>query len=120
MEDDSAPPTAGLDDILELHISVGPNAHLSDGVAGGEIRDDGDIYWPGGVNNDVFPWRAGSGEDFYDGGIGIDTINYATTILGIAADLAGPASGPEIGNDWLLDIENVIGGNGNDQIRGIF
>ncbi len=118
--DDYAQPTAGFDDILELHISAGANAIIGDGIALGEIRDDGDKYWQGDAGNNEFNWRAGAGEDFYDGDAGIDTLNYASTKLGIVVDLSGgiDTSGPEIGNDFLIDIENVIGGSGNDRIVG--
>ena len=44
---------------------------------------------------------------------------YSSATQGITVDLAaGTASGPEIGNDTLISIENVVGGSGNDIIHG--
>src|SRR5262245_32522225 len=48
-----------------------------------------------------------------------DTVDYSWTTQGVTVDLtAGTATGPEIGNQTLVGIRNVIGGSGNDFIVG--
>ena len=48
-----------------------------------------------------------------------DTITFASATDDVTVDLsAGTASGSEIGSDTLTEIENVIGGAGNDTITG--
>jgi Ca2+-binding RTX toxin-like protein len=48
-----------------------------------------------------------------------DTADYSWTTQGVTVDLAaGTASGPEIGNQTLVGIVNVIGGSGDDVILG--
>lgn len=62
----------------------------------------------------------GPGDDILNGGDGIDTVDYSSATQAITVNLAtGQASGgPAIGNDTLIDIENVIGGQGSDTIIG--
>lgn len=60
-----------------------------------------------------------NGDDYYDGGPGIDTVSYAGARQPVSVNLAqGRASGPNIGNDTLVNIEDVVGGGGNDRIVG--
>ncbi|MEK7266017.1 MAG: Calx-beta domain-containing protein, partial [Pseudomonadota bacterium] len=71
------------------------------------------VYGGGG-----FDWLvggSGEGDDYYDGGPDIDTVDFSSTSLGILVDLSelgDQASGPEIGVDQLVSIENVVGGTG--------
>jgi len=74
----------------------------------------------GGDGNDVL--RGGDGNDVLDGGDGIDTADYSDKVGDIDVTLAGDvlsyvsvASAPE---DSLINIENVIGGAGNDTLGG--
>src|SRR4029077_1755491 len=61
----------------------------------------------------------GAGNATLNGGAGTDTADYSSATQGISVDLAaGTASGPEIGNDTLIGIENVVGGSGNDTLLG--
>ncbi len=61
----------------------------------------------------------GAGYDLYNGGSGVDTIVFPSTSLGVIVDLeAGSADGVEIDEDVLIEIENVVGGTGNDSIAG--
>lgn len=63
----------------------------------------------------------GDGDDFYDGGAGNDTVDYAVLPGGATitlTDAGGTATGPGVGNDGFLSIENVIGTQGSDEIRG--
>lgn len=65
----------------------------------------------------------GEGDDYYDGGEGDDTVWYTSTSQGILVNLAAlvdHATGVEIDTDQLFNIENIIGGSGNDTIAGNF
>ncbi|MCB1490236.1 MAG: M10 family metallopeptidase C-terminal domain-containing protein [Rhodobiaceae bacterium] len=82
----------------------GPWPHITD--IGGTPDDKGDVF---------------DGDDKYDGGTGIDTVDYAGTKAGIYVDLslsADQGTGTEIGIDQITNIENVIGGDGIDTLRG--
>ena len=73
-----------------------------------------------GLNNDII--RGGIGADFMDGGVGIDTASYEGDTLGVRVSLNrgkgyGPLSG-EANGDTLVNIENLIGGSGNDRLFG--
>jgi Ca2+-binding RTX toxin-like protein len=74
----------------------------------------------GGGGDDLFIGGSGQGNDLLDGGAGIDTVKYSSATQSITVNLTtGAASGdPAIGNDTLVDIENVIGGQGSDTIIG--
>lgn len=79
------------------------------------------IYGLGG--NDLLIAGHGGGNDLIDGGADGDTVRYASTTLGVTVDLefgfASDATGVNvIGTDTLVNIENVIGGSGNDTIVG--
>ncbi|MCW0180337.1 MAG: hypothetical protein OJI70_01095 [Zavarzinia sp.] len=61
----------------------------------------------------------GSGGDILDGGEGQDTASFAGGLRGVVVDLlTGTATGPSLGNDTLIRIENVIGTAGDDDISG--
>ncbi|WP_455273808.1 cadherin-like domain-containing protein [Rhizobium herbae] len=88
-------------------------------LAGG----DGDDRIDGGSGNDGFVVLVATapnendGNDVCQGGAGLDTYDASTTILGVVIDLdQGIASGQEIGNDTLIQIEAATGGAGNDII----
>ena len=73
----------------------------------------------GGAGNDFLVGGSGEGNDLYDGGEDIDTVSYVSATQGITVDLdAGTASGAEIDNDIIVNVENIIGGSGGDTIRG--
>lgn len=95
----------------------------SDSLGGG----DGNDLLQGGAGNDLFFGSAvegvgsGLGNDTYEGGSGIDTLSYSTTTAGIAVDLTltvGQVNGSEIGLDTLFEIDNIVGGLGNDIMVG--
>ena len=67
--------------------------------------------------NDVVLASADAADDRLDGGSGTDTIDYSSAEQNLALDLAtGHASGADIGNDAIVEFENVIGGAGDDTI----
>jgi Ca2+-binding RTX toxin-like protein len=60
----------------------------------------------------------GLGDDYLDGGAGTDTVTYAGQTGSVIASLvAGTATGAD-GNDRFINVENLIGGNGNDTLTG--
>ncbi len=72
-------------------------------------------------NNVSNQLMGGAGDDVIDGKDGTDYAIYdsLTETAAVTVDLAlGRATGPDIGTDTLLNIENVVGGRGNDIIRG--
>lgn len=87
----------------------------NDILIGGSGRDTAD----GGEGDDVFRVAVGDGDDSFRGGGGIDTYDASVAQRAVAVDLsAGTASGQEIGNDSLIDVENVIMGSGDDDVIG--
>lgn len=93
-----------------------------DALFGGEGNDqlsggDGDDDLYGFTGNDLL--MGGAGDDQLDGGDGLDSVSYSDTTAGVSVDLTtNLVTGSEIGIDELIDIENVIGGLGNDTMLG--
>ncbi len=80
---------------------------------------DGSDWLEGGDGFDQFIAGSGAGDDVYIGGNDTDTISYESTQAGVTVNLGTTyASGPEIGNDRVFDVENVLGGAGNDTLVG--
>lgn len=92
---------------------------------------DGDDTVNGDAGNDVFIGGAtdsaiavnssGGGTDTFDGGTGFDTASYSTTLDGINVDLrlsSGQVTGTEVGTDTLINIDNIVGGLGDDTMTG--
>ena len=70
----------------------------------------------GGAGDDLL--LGGLGNDTLTGGAGIDTASYETATAAVTVNLVtGKATGGA-GSDTLAQIENVIGGAGNDVITG--
>ena len=79
----------------------------------------------GGTGNDTLSGAAGNdtliggtGNDSLDGGDGVDTVSYAGTATAVTVNLATGAATGGAGSDALANIENVIGGSGNDTLTG--
>jgi len=71
----------------------------------------------GGLGNDVLV--ANSGADVLVGGGGVDTANYKLSNAGISIDIFNnTASGGFAAGDTLTGIQNVVGTNSDDTIRG--
>jgi Ca2+-binding RTX toxin-like protein len=73
----------------------------------------------GGSRSETF--KPGEGDDFIDGGAGIDTIVVGTAdqdAVKINLSLTGPQDTGIWGRDTYLNIENVTTGRGNDSITG--
>lgn len=105
------------------NITGGAGNDILDGGAGADTLYAGagnDIVY-GGSGNDIIIAGTGQGDDFYDGGDGIDTLIYPSTSQGVEVDLqTGIATGAEVDTDTIINIENVDGGSGDDIIRGDF
>ena len=98
----------------------GGNDRLS-GKGGNDtlVGGDGDDVVDGGAGRDEIVGGSGRGDDAYDGGSGVDQVTYRSATKAIVVDLAKhKASGAQIGRDSLRGIEDVVGGSGNDTIRG--
>ncbi len=97
---------------------------LNDELIGGDGDDylfsgEGDDSVDAGPGNDLIVGGSGGGDDSYLGGAGIDTVEYTSAVTSITVDLAtGTASGNEIGNDTLISIENIVGGQAGDRLIG--
>ena len=75
----------------------------------------------GDAGNDTFLEGAvTSGTDIINGGAGIDTVSYALRTVAVTINLDGTAtSGEGVEHDKIgLDVENAIGGAGDDTING--
>lgn len=99
----------------------------SDSLSGGDGNDlvlgDGgnDLFYGSAVTGVVASFSSGLGNDTYNGGSGIDTLSYSTTTAGISVDLTlstGQVNGTEVGIDTLIEIDNIVGGMGNDLMVG--
>ncbi|MGF1455445.1 MAG: LamG-like jellyroll fold domain-containing protein [Alphaproteobacteria bacterium] len=123
------------DDVI---IGLGGNDELNGGsgddvVTGGAGEDtafdgDGSDVVETGSGDDILV--SGTGDDILDGGTGIDTLDLSAAMAGVFVDLdvnssdttgtpstEGTAAGA-LGNDVLLNIDNVIGGSGDDVLFG--
>lgn len=60
---------------------------------------------------------SGDGPDNFQGGPGVDTIDYSGSSVGVTADLTA-ATGTGQGNDTLVDVQNVVGSDFDDIITG--
>jgi Ca2+-binding RTX toxin-like protein len=96
----------------------------NDTVYAGDGHDNlkgssGDDWLYGDDGNDVF--TGGSGNDSFYGGTGSDTVNYVGAGVPVRVDLAVSGAqevGSTEGLDTLIDIENAVGSNFNDTLRG--
>lgn len=110
VHDDSVIGGAGRDLLINIENVIG--TEYSDTITGNEA--DNALY--GGAGNDVLEGRGGN--DTLDGGEGEDTIRYSgstavTVNLGISA-----LQNTGYGFDTILNVENVEGGSGGDEIIG--
>ncbi|MBY5720068.1 cadherin-like domain-containing protein [Rhizobium leguminosarum] len=90
----------------EIHGNEGID-HLRGG-AGTDLVEGGD-------GDDIVVGDADGAADSYDGGNGIDTLDYSAAVLSIVVDLvAANASGAEIGSDSISRFEVIKTGEGDD------
>jgi Ca2+-binding RTX toxin-like protein len=94
--------------------------NLANNLGGGGGNDTltgggGNDAVTGDAGNDTFVAISNDGNDSYNGGADIDTLDLHLINLG-ATITTTTAIGAEIGSDTLSNIENVIGTQGNDSI----
>ncbi len=135
---DSALGGSGNDVIL----SKPTYAHTSAALQGGDGADTITVTGPygttirGGAGNDVLTGKTGidpiygddgndtldggSGApgDYLTGGVGNDTLNYSSRTVNITFNMASGVSGTGESDTLNGDIENAIGGSGNDTFNG--
>jgi len=112
----------------ELIIGTANNDILNGGIGNDTIVGlQGDDILNGGADNDRL--NAGLGNDTLIGGTGIDVVDYSSATQGVEANIGSNVYefAPNIlansavangfgGQDFLFEIENVIGSNFNDLI----
>ena len=104
---------------------------------------DGDDVVHAGGGDDAIVGGHGGGNDLYDGGSGVNTVEYSSATHSITVDLneinrsgapiiggvlataalpadtpVGYAQGQDIGVDVLINVQNATGGSGDDTIIG--
>jgi Ca2+-binding RTX toxin-like protein len=82
-----------------------------DDILSGGTGDDA-LY--GGNGNDMLV--GGAGADYLDGGVGDDTVSYADETDDITVALWAIGKGGSAEGDTYKNIENIIGGKGNDHL----
>ena len=79
--------------------------------------DDANNFLLGELGNDTLDGRVGADQLLAGGGI--DTVTYASRVNAVDVDLGSPGSDGEAGEfDFLSGLENIIGGQGNDELSG--
>ncbi len=104
----------GTDTLLSIENLTGSSA--ADTLSG----DNGDNILTGGAGDDVL--SGGGGADLLDGGGGNDTASYAGASAKVTVDLSLSTAQNTggAGADTLVGIENLIGTNYGDSLRGDF
>jgi Ca2+-binding RTX toxin-like protein len=81
----------------------------------GDQTSDHDPKVISGNGNDIFV-GAPAGGDSYDGGSGIDTLDFSSLTTPITLQLKDGSA--TFGSGTIVNIENVLGGSGNDVLTG--
>ena len=101
------------DELLHFENVIGSN--YDDVLTGGSGSNR--LY--GGEGNDILD--GGEGIDLLDGGEGVDTVSYANSEIGILVNLRYNKGSINVLNDrseQIFNIENVVGSEHSDSIRG--
>ena len=108
---------------LANNINGSDNADIIYGYGADDILNGGlgDDQILGGNGNDLL--IGGAGADFLSGGSGSDTADYSGNLADVFISLDhrfgdGRGFGGTAEGDHLVGIENVIGGDGSDDLRG--
>lgn len=113
----------------QLFVELGLAADDLETLAGDSgdntiVGSSGFDYLFGDDGNDTFLPSLGANDDndVIHGGNGIDTYDLSglTTNVSVELQFSPHATSAEIGNDTIIDIENVLAGSGNDHLEGSF
>ena len=122
----------------------GGDDHVTTGGGDDTIHTgDGDDVVHAGGGDDAIVGGQGGGNDLYDGGMGVNTVEYSSATHSITVDLneinrsgdpiiggvlataalsadtpVGYAQGQDIGVDVLINVQSATGGSGDDTIIG--
>ena len=113
--------TAGLTDSQITITRTGDDVAVTAtaGIGNDNYIDIDEVNITGGDGDDIFNIFDAL-DNTFDGGAGNDTANYAPTTFDMSIILDGSSSytitGPGVGTDILLNIENINTGSGNDTI----
>ena len=115
--------------VFDNSNSAAVNTVWVGGVAHGSVTNvesirfhasGGADHLTGGAGDDTF--YGGAGQDVIDGGLGVDTIGYDTANASINVVLNGASDSTvflnSVAEDTVRNIENVIGGQLNDNLTG--
>jgi len=125
--------TASEADLISVEVMKGGTGN--DFLTGGAGNDTlfggpGNDTLKGGLGDDILNGDAGddlfdegsatSGSDIINGGTGTDTVSYASRMTAVTINIdATLTSGEALEKDKIgLDVENAIGGGGDDTING--
>jgi Ca2+-binding RTX toxin-like protein len=103
-------------------MTGGAGDDVMTGNAGNDTMADetGSDTVRGGEGDDHVLASADATDDTFEGGIGIDTLNYSSAVRSIAVDLgSGQAVGEDIGHDTVSEFENIVGGSGDDALKAV-
>jgi Ca2+-binding RTX toxin-like protein len=96
-------------------------ANVISGLAGADTInafDGNDSVYGGDSADKIVASSITDGNDYYDGGAGVDTLDLSLLTTAVTVDLSqGTLVGA--GNDTLVSIERVIGGSAADILTGI-
>ena len=97
------------DDANIMDATTGDDSNLQSGAVSQRINGLG--------GDDSFLGSAGA--DILDGGDGTDAVSYASNSADIEIDLeTGTGKGGDAEGDVLINIEGIVGGQGNDRLTG--
>ncbi len=104
--------------VTGAHSAYVANAGVTSGytVTGSANSDE----FHGSGFNDTF--KGGGGSDYLDGKGGVDTVDYSDKTAAVVVTLNGPTHATVtvggVGEDTVLNVENVIGGSAADTLNG--
>ncbi len=100
-----------------VSFSIGSDHLLGDGSANLLQSHYGEDTLEGRGGDDTL--IGGTGADHLDGGEGVDTVSYETSYYSVNVSLrAGSGFGADAQGDTIVNVENVIGGSGDDVLEG--
>ena len=86
----------------------------NDVLSGGQGADN----VTGDAGDDIVIGDLDNANDSYDGGAGVDTLDYSRALARVEVDAAaGLATGTEIGSDVISGFETILTGSGIDLVR---